>query len=124
MTWWSRTTPTGLLRWAGESPPTLYELDGGKRVMSLSSILTKTVAPGLRIGYVVAPVELASAVGKHAENAYILALHPERCPPRPGSRTDSEAGYFEPGVERAKAEAEGAKPRVASRSVAPRSRPT
>ena len=36
--------PYGLLRWSGESYPTLFELDGG-RVLTLSSF-TKTVAPG------------------------------------------------------------------------------
>ena len=91
--------PYGLLRWAGESPPTLYELDGGERVMTLSSF-TKTVAPGLRIGYVVAPEELAAAVGKHAENTYISPCMVSQA----GLAAYCEAGYFEPGVERAKAE--------------------
>ena len=91
--------PYGLLRWAGDAPPTLYELDGGKRVMTLSSF-TKTVAPGLRIGYVVAPAELAAAVGKHAENTYISPCMVSQA----GLAAYCEAGYFEPGVERAKAE--------------------
>ena len=89
--------PYGLLRWAGESPPTLFELDGGERVMTLSSF-TKTVAPGLRIGYVVAPEALAAAVGKHAENTYISPCMVSQA----GLAAYCEAGYFEPGVERAK----------------------
>jgi 2-aminoadipate transaminase len=91
--------PYGLLRWAGATPPTLYELDGGRRVMTMSSF-TKTVAPGLRIGYVVAPAELATAVGKHAENTYISPCMVSQA----GLAAYCEAGYFEPGVERAKAE--------------------
>jgi 2-aminoadipate transaminase len=91
--------PYGLLRWAGDAPPTLNELDGGGRVMTLSSF-TKTVAPGLRIGYVVAPAELAAAVGKHAENTYISPCMVSQA----GLAAYCEAGYFEPGVERAKAE--------------------
>jgi 2-aminoadipate transaminase len=89
--------PYGLLRWAGESPATLCELDGGTRVMTLSSF-TKTVAPGLRIGYVVAPEALATAIGKYAENTYISPCMVSQT----GLAAYCEAGYFEPGVERAK----------------------
>jgi DNA-binding transcriptional MocR family regulator len=89
--------PYGLLRWAGESHPTLCELDGGTRVMTLSSF-TKTVAPGLRIGYVVAPEGLATAVAKYAENTYISPCMVSQA----GLAAYCEAGSFEPGVERAK----------------------
>ena len=58
----------------GETLPTLYELDGGERVMTLSSF-TKTVAPGLRIGYAVAPDGLAGG-GRQARREHLhLALH-------------------------------------------------
>jgi DNA-binding transcriptional MocR family regulator len=90
--------PYGLLRWAGESHPTLCELDEGNRVITLSSF-TKTVAPGLRIGYVVAPDGLAGAVGKHAENTYISPCMVSQS----GLAAYVAAGCFEPGVERAKA---------------------
>jgi 2-aminoadipate transaminase len=91
--------PYGLLRWAGESYPTLCELDEGGRVLTLSSF-TKTVAPGLRIGYVVAPEGLAAAVGKYAENTYISPCMVSQA----GLAAYCQAGYFEPGVERAKLE--------------------
>ena len=89
--------PYGLLRWEGASPATLFALDGGTRVMTLSSF-TKTVAPGLRIGYVVAPEALATAVGKYAENTYISPCMVSQT----GLAAYCEAGCFEPGVERAK----------------------
>jgi 2-aminoadipate transaminase len=89
--------PYGLLRWAGEAPPTLFELDGGNRVMTLSSF-TKTVAPGLRIGYVAASEALAAAVGKHAENTYISPCMISQA----GLAAYCHAGFFEPGVERAR----------------------
>jgi DNA-binding transcriptional MocR family regulator len=91
--------PYGLLRWSGESHPTLCELDGGARVVTLSSF-TKTVAPGLRIGYVVAPAELAQAIGKYAENTYISPCMISQT----GLAAYCDAGFFEPGVERAKRE--------------------
>jgi DNA-binding transcriptional MocR family regulator len=93
--------PYGLLRWAGESYPTLCELDEGERVLTLSSF-TKTVAPGLRIGYVVAPEALAAAVGKYAENTYISPCMVSQA----GLAAYCAAGSFEPGVERAKQELE------------------
>jgi 2-aminoadipate transaminase len=91
--------PYGLLRWAGEAPPTLYALDAGERVITLSSF-TKTVAPGLRIGYAVAPEGLASAIGTYAENTYISPCMLSQS----GLAAYCAAGYFEPGVERAKVE--------------------
>jgi len=91
--------PYGLLRWAGESHPTLFELDEGSRVMTMSSF-TKTVAPGLRVGYIVAPEALAAAVGKYAENTYISPCMVSEA----GVAAYCQAGYFEPGVERARLE--------------------
>ena len=90
--------PYGLLRWAGESLPTLIELDGDN-VVTLSSF-TKTVAPGLRIGYAVAPQELATAIGGYAENTYISPCMISQA----GLAAYCDAGFFEPGVERAKQE--------------------
>ena len=87
--------PYGLLRWAGETLPTLIELDGDN-VVTLSSF-TKTVAPGLRIGYAVAPPEIAAAIAKYAENTYISPCMVSQA----GLAAYCEAGYFEPGVERA-----------------------
>jgi DNA-binding transcriptional MocR family regulator len=91
--------PYGLLRWAGESHPTLFELDDRDRVVTMSSF-TKTVAPGLRVGYVVAPEELAKAIGKYAENTYISPCMVSQA----GLAAYCQAGSFEPGVDRARLE--------------------
>jgi GntR family transcriptional regulator/MocR family aminotransferase len=47
--------------WAGESIPALKSLDRDGRVIYVGS-MSKSLAPGLRIGYVVAPVELVQAL--------------------------------------------------------------
>src|SRR5256714_3117550 len=44
--------PYGLVRFEGEPPPTLFELDGGRRV-AYSSSFSKTVAPGVRVAYLI-----------------------------------------------------------------------
>ena len=87
--------PYGLLRWAGETLPQLCALDPDN-VVTLSSF-TKTVAPGLRVGYAVASAELAAAIGAYAENTYISPCMVSQA----GLAAYCEAGYFEPGVERA-----------------------
>ncbi|HXV34033.1 MAG TPA: PLP-dependent aminotransferase family protein [Gaiellaceae bacterium] len=53
--------PYGLLRFGGEGLPRLFELAGGDGVMFLSSF-SKTVAPGIRIGYAILPEELMGAM--------------------------------------------------------------
>jgi 2-aminoadipate transaminase len=90
--------PYGLLRFEGDALPTLHELDGGERVIYCSSF-TKTIAPGVRTGYVVVPESLTKPLGALAENTYI------------GPNTLAEAvvwaycdaGRFEPNVARATA---------------------
>jgi 2-aminoadipate transaminase len=88
--------PYGLLRFGGERVPSLHELDGGENVVALSSF-TKTVAPGIRVGYAVAPEGVAADLTKHANDTYIA----------PSMLSQStlhayvEAGHFEPGVQRA-----------------------
>jgi 2-aminoadipate transaminase len=62
--------PYGLVRFEGEAPPTLFELDGGERVI-YSSSFSKTIAPGLRVGYFVLPSGLESEVEALAVSTYI-----------------------------------------------------
>ena len=62
--------PYGLVRFEGKPLPTVFELAGGKNVV-YSSSFSKTVAPGLRVGYLVLPEALAVAVESAASSAYI-----------------------------------------------------
>jgi 2-aminoadipate transaminase len=69
--------PYGSIRFEGEAPPTLFELDGGKHV-AFSGSFSKTVAPGIRVGYLVLPERLARAVESAAASTYITpALLPQ-----------------------------------------------
>jgi 2-aminoadipate transaminase len=65
--------PYGLVRFEGEPPPTLFELDGGERVV-YSSSFSKTVAPGLRVGYFVMPEQLEDEVEALAVSTYITPV--------------------------------------------------
>ena len=62
--------PYGLVRFEGEAPPTLFELEGGVNV-AYSSSFSKTVAPGVRVGYFVLPADLAAALEAVAVSTYI-----------------------------------------------------
>ena len=69
--------PYGLVRFEGRSLPTLFELDGGANVV-YSSSFSKTIAPGLRVGYLVLPPGLAGEVEAEAAATYITpALLPQ-----------------------------------------------
>jgi 2-aminoadipate transaminase len=59
--------PYGLLRYEGESLPTLYSLDGGAYVVYLGTF-SKILSAGLRIGWIVAPTPIREKVvlGKQA----------------------------------------------------------
>jgi len=50
--------PYGLLRFAGEGLPRLFELAGGDEAVMFMSSFSKTVAPGIRVGYALLPEEL------------------------------------------------------------------
>ena len=62
--------PYGAIRFEGEAPPTLFELDGGQHI-GFSGSFSKTVAPGIRVGYLVLPEQLAHAVESTAASTYI-----------------------------------------------------
>jgi 2-aminoadipate transaminase len=62
--------PYGLVRFEGDSPPTMHQLEGGGRVTYTSSF-SKTVAPGLRTGYFVLPAGDAPAFEERAVSTYI-----------------------------------------------------
>jgi 2-aminoadipate transaminase len=62
--------PYGLVRFDGEPPPSLYELEGGHLVTYTSSF-SKTVAPGVRTGYFVLPEADVAGFEDRAVSTYI-----------------------------------------------------
>ena len=58
------------IRFTGETLPRMLDLDDAGRVIYASSF-SKTVCPGIRVGYLVGPAEAINAVAKQATNTYI-----------------------------------------------------
>jgi DNA-binding transcriptional MocR family regulator len=90
--------PYGLVRFDGEAPPSLFELEGGTHV-AYSSSFSKTIAPGLRVGYFVLPLALERELEALATSTYIT-------PVLLGQATVFEflrRGNFEPNLERVSA---------------------
>jgi DNA-binding transcriptional MocR family regulator len=58
------------LRFEGEPLPTMLSLDGADRVVYASSF-SKTVCPGIRVGYLAGPAELIGRARKLATSTYI-----------------------------------------------------
>jgi len=87
--------PYGLVRYEGEALPTIFELAGGEDVVYASSF-SKTIAPGVRVGYFVLPPDLAAQIEALAVSTYIS-------PPFMTQATVHEflrRGNFEPNLER------------------------
>ncbi|MCP9487475.1 MAG: PLP-dependent aminotransferase family protein [Gaiellaceae bacterium MAG52_C11] len=87
--------PYGLVRYEGEAPPSLHELEGGELVTYASSF-SKTVAPGLRVGWLVLPASLAARIEERAVSTYIS---PPFLPQAAVHEVVSR-GAFEPNLER------------------------
>ncbi|HVC88258.1 MAG TPA: PLP-dependent aminotransferase family protein [Gaiellaceae bacterium] len=88
--------PYGLVRFEGEALPSLFELSGGE--ITYSSSFSKTIAPGLRVGWFVFPEALARQIEAAATSTYIT-------PVLLGQATVHEfvsRGNFEPNLERIK----------------------
>jgi DNA-binding transcriptional MocR family regulator len=62
--------PYGLVRFEGDPLPSLFELEGGEHVL-YSSSFSKTVAPGLRVGYAIVPATLATSLEPLVASTYI-----------------------------------------------------
>jgi DNA-binding transcriptional MocR family regulator len=62
--------PYVALRFSGQTLPTMLSLDGDDRVVYASSF-SKTVCPGIRVGYLVGPAELIARIQKRATGTYI-----------------------------------------------------
>jgi DNA-binding transcriptional MocR family regulator len=60
------------LRFGGEALPTMLSLDGdGGGTVVYASSFSKTVCPGIRVGYLVGPEKLIARIAKLATNTYI-----------------------------------------------------
>jgi DNA-binding transcriptional MocR family regulator len=62
--------PYADIRFRGEPLPSMLSLDTRGLVVHASSF-TKTVCPGVRVGYLVGPAKLVAEIGKKATNRYI-----------------------------------------------------
>ncbi len=67
--WIIEDSPYRQLRYQGQEIPSIYSL-APERVMLMSSF-SKTICPGLRVGYMVVPQPLIGPMAKMAEDTYI-----------------------------------------------------
>jgi DNA-binding transcriptional MocR family regulator len=61
--------PYGLIRFEGEAPPAIFDLARERTIYTSS--FSKTVAPGLRVGWYILPAELAGPIIERANSTYI-----------------------------------------------------
>jgi len=59
------------IRFDGETLPTMLELDGDAGNVVYASSFSKTICPGIRVGYLVGPTDLIDRIRKRATNTYI-----------------------------------------------------
>jgi 2-aminoadipate transaminase len=87
--------PYGLVRYSGDAIPSIHSLEGGSRVTFTSSF-SKTVAPGLRVGWFVVPEAMRADYDDRAVSTYISPpLLPQAVVHELFAR-----GAFEPNLER------------------------
>src|SRR5215467_10809351 len=87
--------PYGLVRYDGEPLPSIYELADHEQIAYCSSF-SKTVAPGLRVGWFVLPPRLAAEIEALAVSTYISPPYLSQATVLEFLRRDS----FEPNLER------------------------
>ena len=59
------------LRFEGEQHPTMLELDEGGETVVYASSFSKTICPGIRVGYLAGSKDLIAAIRKRATETYI-----------------------------------------------------
>jgi DNA-binding transcriptional MocR family regulator len=64
--------PYGLIRFEGEAPPAMFDL--GRETVLYTSSFSKTIAPGLRVGWYILPNELAGSLIELANSTYITPV--------------------------------------------------
>jgi 2-aminoadipate transaminase len=87
--------PYGLVRFEGRPLPAVFDLAGGEGV-TYSSSFSKTIAPGVRVGYLIVPVGAVAELERRAAATYIT-------PALLAQATVYEflrRGLFEPSLER------------------------
>jgi 2-aminoadipate transaminase len=87
--------PYGLVRFEGRPLPSVFELAGGEGV-TYSSSFSKTIAPGVRVGYLIVPAGAAPELEQRVASTYIT-------PALLAQATVYEflrRGLFEPNLER------------------------
>jgi len=87
--------PYGLVRYDGEPVPSVFELGEGEHIAYCSSF-SKTVAPGVRVGWFVLPAELAGEIEALAVSTYISPPYLSQATVLEFLRRDS----FDPNLER------------------------
>jgi 2-aminoadipate transaminase len=87
--------PYGLVRYDGDPLPSVFELAGGEQIAYCSSF-SKTIAPGLRVGWYVLPPKLAAEIEALAVSTYISPPYVTQATVLEFLRRDS----FEPNLER------------------------
>ena len=91
--------PYGALRFEAEPLPSLFDLAGGEGVIFLSSF-SKTVAPGIRVGYLIVPESLVAAIeGFVLENYVSPSIFVQAA-----LYQFIVGGFFEPNLARVRAE--------------------
>jgi DNA-binding transcriptional MocR family regulator len=89
--------PYGLLHFDAPAPATIFSQRGDAPI-AFSGSFSKTIAPGLRVGWLVLPTELAATVATLANDTYISSSFL-------GQATVDEflaAGYFDANIDRAR----------------------
>src|SRR5665213_789753 len=86
--------PYSLVRFEGEPLPSLFELSGGE--IAYSSSFSKTIAPGLRVGWFVLPEPLARDLELAANGTYIGPVLLGQA----AAHEFVSRGLFEPNLER------------------------
>ncbi|MEN9937268.1 MAG: hypothetical protein RLZZ387_3847 [Chloroflexota bacterium] len=72
--WVVEDVPYRKLRYRGQDVPMLREINP-ERVVTMTSF-SKLLSPGIRVGYMVAPVALVEAVTREGENTYLSPVLP------------------------------------------------
>ena len=102
--------PYGLVRFEGESPPAIFDL--ARETTIYTSSFSKTIAPGLRVGWYILPSDLAGPLIERANGTYIT-------PVLLGQATVYEfirRGSFEPNLDPCQGAARGTARRDARRA--------